>query len=69
MTDPNKRPLAYRALREASGISQRGVERQLGWRTGRLSVIERGLIPTREEHEQLMAFFVSHAPEAVVTDE
>lgn len=46
----------YKALREAVGLSQRAVERQLGWNTGRLSTIERGLIPTEEERRQLLTF-------------
>lgn len=46
----------YKALREAIGLSQRAVERELGWNTGRLSTIERGLIPTDEERRLLLAF-------------
>lgn len=51
-------PPPYKALREAIDpyTSQRAVERALGWRTGRLSTIERGLIPTDEERRQLLAF-------------
>jgi hypothetical protein len=37
-------------------MSQRAVERELGWPTGRLSTVERGLIPTEEERRQLLAF-------------
>jgi transcriptional regulator with XRE-family HTH domain len=46
----------YKALREALGMSQRAVERELGWNSGRLSTIERGLIPTDEERRQLLGF-------------
>ena len=46
----------YRGLREAAGLSQRAVERALGWKTGRLSTIERGLVPTEEERRALVAF-------------
>lgn len=49
-------PPPYKALREAIGLSQRAVERELHWNTGRLSTIERGLIPTDEERRQLLAF-------------
>ncbi len=47
----------YKPLREVTGLSQRAVERQLGWKTGRLSTIERGLIPTPGEREALLRFF------------
>ena len=46
----------FRALREATGLSQRAVERALGWNTGRLSTIERGLVPNDEERVALLAF-------------
>ena len=52
----------YRALREAitgpdgKPISQRFVERELGWKTGRLSTIERGLIPGDEERRALLGY-------------
>jgi hypothetical protein len=48
----------YKALRESIGLSQRAVERELRWvKRGRLSLIERGLIPTPEEHETLLRFY------------
>ncbi len=47
----------YKALRDVTGMSQRAVERQLQWNTGRLSTIERGLIPTPEERRQLIVFY------------
>lgn len=52
----------YKALREAivgpdgKPPSQRAVERELNWNTGRLSTIERGLVPTDEERRSLLAF-------------
>lgn len=49
----------YRPLREAAGLSQRAVERALGWNTGRLSTIERGLIPTEAERIALLAFLTA----------
>lgn len=64
----------YKALRESildsrgHPISQRYVERELrelygGWNTGRLSTIERGLLPTDEERRQLLAFLQSRLTE------
>ncbi len=53
----------YKALREAIGLSQRAVERELGWTSGRLSTIERGLIPTEDERKALLAFFWARHPD------
>ena len=55
----------YKALREGlrPTPSQRAVERALGWKTGHLSWIERGLIPTDEQHAQLMEFYVRQLAE------
>lgn len=48
----------YKALREAvPDLSQRQVERDLGWKRGRLSVIERGLVPTDDERRQLLGYY------------
>lgn len=45
----------WKALRELAGLSQREVERRCGWPTsGRLSVIERGLVPTDVERATLI---------------
>ena len=45
----------WKALRELAGLSQREVERRCGWPTsGRLSVIERGLVPSENERATLM---------------
>lgn len=54
----------YKGLRESiPGLSQRAVERALGWNTGRLSTIERGLMPLPEEHAALMAYLVRRITE------
>jgi transcriptional regulator with XRE-family HTH domain len=53
MPSPNLPP--WKALREASGLSQREIARRTGINSGRLSVIERGLIPTEDEQLKLKA--------------
>jgi transcriptional regulator with XRE-family HTH domain len=50
----NERPLPWKALREASGLSQREVERSLSW-------IERGAVPKPEQEAALRAFFFDPA--------
>ena len=57
MTSPTLPP--WKALREASGLSQREIERRVGMKPGRLSVIERGLIPTDAEAARLRAVLVA----------
>lgn len=47
----------WAALREATGLSQREVERRLGWKSGHLSWIERGAKPKPEQEEQLRRFY------------
>lgn len=47
MTTPQTPP--WKALREATGLSQREIARRTGINSGRLSVIERGLVPKDEE--------------------
>jgi transcriptional regulator with XRE-family HTH domain len=48
----------YKALREATGLSQREVERRLGWdKRGHLSLIERGLTPTPVQRQQILRFY------------
>ena len=58
----------FLAMREAfEGLSQRQVERDLGWfedHRGRLSLIERGITPTEEEYRQLMAYYGQRMQEA-----
>lgn len=43
----------WKALREATGLSQREISRRTGINSGRLSVIERGLIPSDDEAAKL----------------
>lgn len=50
-------PNTYRALREATGLTQRAVERELGWKSGHLSWIERGARPTPQQRQDLLRFF------------
>jgi transcriptional regulator with XRE-family HTH domain len=46
------------ALRLTTGLSQREVERRLGWtKRGHLSLIERGLYPTPEQAHDLRTFY------------
>jgi transcriptional regulator with XRE-family HTH domain len=53
-------PTPWLALRTATGLSQREVERRLGWdKRGHLSLIERGLPPTPEQAQQLRAFYAT----------
>jgi transcriptional regulator with XRE-family HTH domain len=47
----------YKALREATGLTQRAVERRLGWKSGHLSWIERGARPTPEQRQALLVFY------------
>jgi transcriptional regulator with XRE-family HTH domain len=49
----------WKALREATGLSQREISRRTGINSGRLSVIERGLIPTDDEAARLRAVLVA----------
>lgn len=48
------------ALRTLSGLSQREVERRLGWqKRGHLSLIERGVKPSATQDHQLREFYVA----------
>ena len=49
----------WKALREIAGLSQREVGRRAGINSGRMSVIERGLVPTAEEAAKLTAVLVA----------
>jgi transcriptional regulator with XRE-family HTH domain len=55
----NATPPPWKALREATGLSQREISRRTGINSGRLSVIERGLIPTDDEAARLRAVLVA----------
>lgn len=49
---------AWLSLRLTTGLSQREVERRLGWtKRGHLSLIERGIAPTPEQAAQLRRFY------------
>lgn len=39
------------------GLSQREVERRLGWKRGHLSLIERGLHPSDDQADELRRFY------------
>lgn len=46
------------ALRLATGLTQREVERRLGWeKRGHLSLIERGVTPSPTQAQQLREFY------------
>ena len=44
-------------LRLTTGLSQREIERRLGWKRGHLSLIERGVRPTPEQAHALRTFY------------
>ena len=58
-TEVRQRPTnPYLSLRLTTGLSQREVERRLGWtKRGHLSLIERGITPTDEQAHQLRTFY------------
>ena len=57
--DAQRTQTAWLALRLSTGLSQRAVERALGWdKRGRLSLIERGLPPTPEQAQALRSFYL-----------
>jgi len=60
-TNHGTRPkTSWLALREAAGLSQREVERRLGWeKRGHLSLIERGLPPTGDQEQTLRQFYAA----------
>lgn len=51
-------PTPWLALRTSTGLSQREVERRLGWKRGHLSLIERGITPSPEQARQLRVFYI-----------
>lgn len=60
------------ALREVTGLTQREVERRLGWAKdgkghGMLSLIERGVQPSPEQAAQLRAFYGALLSEEVAS--
>lgn len=52
----------WTALRLTTGLTQREVERRLGWKSGHLSLIERGLRGDPEKIAALRAFYVGLIP-------
>lgn len=56
MTDQTTTP--WLTLRLSTGLSQREVERRIGWKRGHLSFIERGLPPTPIQGDELRAFYL-----------
>lgn len=57
MTTPSLPP--WKALREATGLSQREISRRTGINSGRLSIIERGVAPTDDEATRLRTVLVA----------
>lgn len=59
-TDQRTAQSPWLLLRLTTGLSQREVERRLGWlKRGHLSLIERGLPPTPDQAAQLRAFYAT----------
>ena len=56
-------------MRESTGLSQREISRRTGINSGRLSVIERGLIPSDEEAATLRKVLVKAMTEAAAGTE
>jgi transcriptional regulator with XRE-family HTH domain len=54
----------WRALRLAAGLSQREVERRLGWKSGNLSWIERGAVSASQAQQlrELYGALLATAP-------
>jgi transcriptional regulator with XRE-family HTH domain len=49
----------WKALREASGLSQVEAERRMGWKRGHLSWIERGIAPTGEQESAMRRLYAT----------
>jgi transcriptional regulator with XRE-family HTH domain len=60
-------PPGWKALRELAGLPQSEIERRCGMSRGRLSVIERGLIPTPEEERTLRRVLVAAIEQSEAT--
>jgi transcriptional regulator with XRE-family HTH domain len=60
----------YKALRDVTELSQREVERRLGWdKRGHLSLIERGVPPTPEQRRDLIRFYTGWLAEQLREEE
>ena len=58
-SEQERTPTAWLALRLTTGLSQREVERRMGWtKRGHLSLIERGLPPTPDQARDLRRFYL-----------
>ena len=60
-------PSPWLSLRMTTGLSQREVERQMGWKRGHLSLIERGLPPSELQAHQLRTFYMLRVVNADAT--
>lgn len=61
-TTSKQQSTPWLTMRLSSGLSQREVERRLGWqKRGHLSLIERGLPPTPEQARALRRFYLDVA--------
>jgi transcriptional regulator with XRE-family HTH domain len=56
----------WKALRLVTGLSGREVERRLGWKSGHISLIERGIRPTAQQEDQLRQFYAAALPGALL---
>lgn len=65
MTEPT--PVPWREMRQGIGLTLREVSRRSGINSGRLSVIERGVVPTDEEATHLMRVMADAVEDAAVT--
>ncbi len=64
MEQPTQYPL--RQMRLAAGLSIRGLEVATGINRGRLSILERGVVPTKDEAGRILrALTRAMGPEAV----
>lgn len=57
-TDAAPTQTPWLSLRLTTGLSQREVERRMGWKRGHLSLVERGLPPTKDQARDLRAFYL-----------
>ena len=56
-----------RTRRESLGLKLREVSRRTGINPGRLSIIERGVTPSLEEHQSIEAVLIAAEREAVAS--
>lgn len=58
--EPNSQP--FRQLRRASGLSIRKLAERTGINRGRLSIIERGVLPTPDEARRIVEALTGQEP-------